>query len=483
MPSAMQRDRALRTWDWLPAGFFALHLLHSLVLAYGYPYHLYDPDLLAHFVYFRNWLTHDTSLFGVPHFTVPKPLLVFMQGPLADVHLAFYCAAGASALLGSLVYLIGRDCWSRTAGILFSLFLLLDLSKSVLTLKSGADMYIAVLLFCAIYLCGRGRSGLAAVCLLLSSLIKPVTLPCAAALLAAQPRTKAAWAWALVPGLALPLTLWSNHALLGSAFGSYQFFHEFATLRDSDPIASGHVLHFAFWTQLVKNRFVSTAPLGFVGLLVWLAADRRRLTSPLLLVPLLFALGYLLLSQAVPYVPFFRYFWPLEIWFLGFLVFGILETARRLGGAQRWVRLALAGVLLFFLTDDLLIRQLRYRQDFALPFEESMAFVSSSRDVLVQQPGAEAQHILAPLAFVPYLTWELNGPRRIERIIIAEHMAVNEATTRPEWILDVPEIYANPRTREIVAQLIKDGSYEVRLTDGKAALLSLPSASLPGSSP
>jgi hypothetical protein len=193
--------------------------------------------------------------------------------------------------------------------------------------------------------------------------------------------------------------------------------------------------------------------------------------------PLLFVLGYLLLSRAVPYVPFFRYFWPLEVWFLGFLVFGILETARRLSGAQRWVRLTLAGVLLFFLTDDLLTCQLRYRQDFALPFEQSMAFVTSSRDMLARQVGAEAQQILAPLAFVPYLTWELNGPRRIERIIIAEHMAVNEATTRPEWILDMPEIYANPRTREIVAQLIKDGGYKVRLTDGKAALLSLSDAS------
>jgi hypothetical protein len=272
----------------------------------------------------------------------------------------------------------------------------------------------------------------------------------------------------------LPLTLWSNHVLLGSAFGSYHFFGEFAAMRDIGPIASGDVVHFAFWTQLVKNRFVSTAPFGFVGLLVWLAADRRRLTSPLLLVPLLFALGYLLLSQAVPYVPFFRYFWPLEVWFLGFLVFGILEAARRLGGAQRWLRFTLTGVLLFFLTDDLLICQLRYRQDFALPFEESMAFVSSARDVVARQPGAEAQRILAPLAFVPYLTWKLSGPRRVERIIIAEHMAVNEATTRPEWILDMPEIYANPRTREIVAQLIKDGSYKVRLTDGKAALLSLP---------
>ncbi|MGD0950230.1 MAG: hypothetical protein ABSA52_22755 [Candidatus Binatia bacterium] len=469
----MQREGPLRAWDWLPAGFFAIHLLHPLLLAHWYPHHLYDPDLLAHFVYFRNWLTHDTSLFGIPYFTHPKPLLVFVQGPLANVELAFYCAAVASGLLGSLVYLVGRDCLSRTAGILFSLFLLLDPSKSVLTLKSGADMYIALLLFSTIYLCGRGRTGLAAVCLLASALIKPVTLPCVAALVAAQPHAKKAWAWALLPFLALPLTLWSNQALLGTALGSEHFFREFAALRDGSPIPTGDVLHFAFWTQLVKNRFMSTAPLGFVGLVVWLAADRSRLTSPLLLVPLLFAIGYFLLSLAAPYMPFFRFFWPLEIWFLGFLLFGILETARRLAGNKRWVRLAVGALLLFFLSDDFIIRQLRYRQEFALPFEQSMAFVSSAREILAQKPGAH-ERILAPLAFLPYLTWELTRQGGSDQIVVAEQVALDRVAIRPNWILDVPEIYASLSTGGVVAQLIKDGAYEVRLTDGKAALLSLP---------
>lgn len=478
----MHEDASVRHRDWWPAGLFVVHLLHTLVLARWYPHTLYDPDLLAHFVYFRNWFTHDTSLFGISYFTAPKPLLVFVQGPLANVQLAFYCAAVASGLLGSLVYLVGRDFLSRTTGILLSLFLLLDPSKSVLTLRSGADMYIAVLLFAAIVLSGRSRIGLASTCLLLSALIKPVTLPCTAALLAVEPRTKKVWAWALLPFLALPLTLWSNHALLGRAFGSNQFIREFAALRDGSPIATGDVLHFAFWTQLVKNRFVSTAPLGFVGLVLWLAADRRRLSSPLLLVPLLFAMGYFLLSLAAPYMPFFRFFWPLEIWFLGFLLFGILETARRLAGNQRWVRLAVGGLLLFFLSDDFIIRQLRYRQQFALPFEESMTFVSSAREVLGKK-GAAGQRILAPLAFLPYLTWELKGQGRTDHIVVAEQVALDRATSLPDWILDVPEIYASPGTREVVAQLIKDGGYAVRLTDGKAALLSLPNADRPRSLP
>lgn len=464
---------SLQRLDWWPAGLFVLHLLQPLLLARWFPHHLYDPDLLAHFVYFRNWLTHDTSLFGVSYFTHPKPLLVFVQGPLANVRLAFGCAAVASGLLGSLVYMVGRDSLNRTTGILFSLFLFLD---PVLTLKSGADMYIALLLFGTIYLCGRGRIGIASVCLLLSALIKPVTLPCTLCLVVGERRTWQTWLWAFLPFLAIPLTLWSNRVLLGSALGSGQFFHEFAALRDGSPIASADVLHFAFWTQLVKTRFVSTAPLGFLGLLLWLAADRRRLTSPLLLAPLLFAIGYFLLSLASPYMPFFRFFWPLEVWFLGFLIFAVLEVARRLAGEQRWLRFAISGLLLFFLTDDFLVRQQRYRSEFALPFEESMAFVSASRDTLMQRPSDE--RMLVPLAFLPYLTWELKG-RKFDQFIVAEQVAANGSTTLPEWILDVPQSYASPRTRDVISQLIKDGGYEVRLTDGKAALLALPVARQP----
>lgn len=262
---------------WL-AGLFVAHLVHPLLLAHWYPHHLYDPDLLAHFVYFRNWFTNDTSLFGVSYFTHPKPLLVFVQGPLADVWLAFYCAAFASALLGALVYVVGRDAFGRTTGVLFSTFLLFDPSKSVLTLKSGADMYIAVLLFAAIAFCTRGRVGLASMCLLASALIKTVTLPCTAALVAAEPRRKRSWLWALLPFIAVPVTLWSNVALLGSALGSDQFFGEFAALRDGSPLDTGDVLHFAFWTQLAKYRFVSTAPIGSWA--CWYASSPIGIGSP-----------------------------------------------------------------------------------------------------------------------------------------------------------------------------------------------------------
>ena len=87
----MLKSARLRQWDWWVAGLFAVHLAHPFVLAHWFPNQVFDADLLAYFVYFRNWLTHNTALFGVPYFTHPKPLLVFALGPLANVWSAFCC--------------------------------------------------------------------------------------------------------------------------------------------------------------------------------------------------------------------------------------------------------------------------------------------------------------------------------------------------------------------------------------------------------
>ncbi len=451
---------------------FGAHLIQVLWVAYWHPLQLFDPDLLAYFTYFRNWLAGDTALYGVPYFTHPKPLLVFTLGPLGNVWWAFSCSAIASAFLGSLAYIIARDAFGRLAGILLSGFLLIDQSKALLTLRSSADLYITLLLFLMIYLCNRGRLGLASLTLFLSALIKPVTLPCALCFVAGEDRRQSAWLWALLPFLALPLTLWSNRVLLGSAFASGHFLQDFAAMRDAEPVAFGEVVHFVVWKQLVQNRFMSTAPLGFIGLLLWLAGDRRRLTSPLFLAPLLFVGGYAALSLASPYMPFFRFFLPVEIWFLGFLIFGLLETARHLAGGRGWVKGAVAVLLMFFLTNDFVLRAERYRDTFAVPFEKSMTFVQTSVEVMMQKPVAR-ERILAPLGVLPYLMWELKSRGNSDVIVTAEQVALEGTAARAEWVLHVPPSYASDKARDYVARLIAAGGYEVRLTDGVAALLRL----------
>jgi hypothetical protein len=466
-----------RPRDWWPAVIFVLHLAHGGLFFRLYPHAIQDPDLLAYFVYFRNWLTGSTALHSVPYFTVPKALLVFGLGPLGDASLAFACTALASAALGSLVYLAARDAFGRTTGVLLSLFLLLDVEKATLTLRSSADLWVAVFLFATIYFSTVRRLAASAVALLLAALVKPVALPCTAHFLALPGTSlRRRWAYALVPLAAIPLILASNQALLGTPFGPERFFAGFDALGEGTPIRPDEVLHFVAWTWLVKDAFVATAPWGVLGLVLWLGRDRRRLTEPFFLVPVLFLIGYLLLSVVTPYVPFFRFFWPVKIWFAAFIVFGMVETGRRVVRGAPWLRVAATAALLVFLADDYLVRNLSYQDRFARPFEDAMAFVTTTPDTLHREWHA-GETILAPLAFMPYLVWQLgiDGPGKT--VLIAEEAATANEPVHADWILFVPSIFARHGTREFVSRLAGGGSYELRVTDGTAALLALPSSS------
>lgn len=463
-------DRPTR--DLWPQVFFCLHAAHSVWYAGLYPHGVYDPDLLAYFVYFRNWLTATPSLHDVDYFTVPKPLLVFGLGPLADASLAFMITAVASAFVGSLVYLIGREAFGRVQGALMSAMLLLDVERATLTLRSSADLYVALFLMASIYASLRGRHLRSALAIGLATLVKPVALPCALHLLAVQgDRRRWAWLASLVPFLFVPILFASNYALLGSLTGPDRFFAGFDSVSEGMLMPTSEVLRFVFWVQLVKASFVATAPIGFLGMITWLAADKRRLTSPFFLVPLLFLFGYVGMSLVTPFVPFFRFFWLVQVWFVGFIVHGVAEIGIRLGGERRWARVAMMTLMLAFLADDHLVRQLRYRQLFAGPFQEAMAFVSSTSPTLTHE-RLSGETILTPLAFVPYLLWHLDDARERPSVLVtAEQWARSSAREKPDWVLYVPSSYLSPETRMLVDQLLATGDYAARIVEGNAALL------------
>lgn len=463
-------DRPTR--DLWPQVFFCLHAAHSVWYAGLYPHGVYDPDLLAYFVYFRNWLTATPSLHDVDYFTVPKPLLVFGLGPLADASLAFMITAVASAFVGSLVYLIGREAFGRVQGALMSAILLLDVERATLTLRSSADLYVALFLMAAIYASLRGRYLRSALAIGFATLVKPVALLCALHLLAVQgERRRWAWLASTVPFLFVPVLFASNYALLGSLTGPERFFAGFDSVSEGMLMPTSEVLRFVFWVQLVKASFVATAPIGFVGMVAWLAADRRRLTSPFFLVPLLFLLGYVGMSLVTPFVPFFRFFWLIQVWFVGFIVHGLAEIGIRVGGERRWARVAMMTLLLAFLSDDHLVRQLRYRHAFAGPFQEAMAFVSSTSPTLTHERHS-GETILTPLAFLPYLLWQLDDARERPSVLVtAEEWARAPQRLKPDWVLYVPASYLSPETRQLVDQLLATGDYAARIVEGNSALL------------
>ncbi len=455
----------------LPIGLFCLHLVRALWRWREYPYRPYDPDLLAYFVYWKNLVTGIHALRGVPYFTVPKPLLVFLLGPLDDPRLAFALSASAAAALGTLVYLIGRRAFGAAAGTVASLALLLDIQGATLTLGSNADLYLTVFLFASVY-CAMGRRYVAsACCLTLAALVKPVVLPCALYFLTVEGRDRRRAAWSsLVPLAALPLTLGSNRVLLGSYFGVERFFTAFDAMSARAPLATPELLRVALWLQLVKDTFVSTAPWGFVGLAAWLARDKARLTSPLILMPLLLLGGYLLLNVKTPFVPFFRFFWPLEVWFLAFVVFGMLETIRHAIRRPRLVRFLTVAVLLAFLADDLVSREMRYTRGFADPMEKATEFAINAFGTLERErlPG---QTVLAPLAFFPHALWALQDTRvHPEKVVVAEQAADAASPAQPDWVLYVPQAFLKPATKEYVDALLASGSYRLVTGAPEAAL-------------
>jgi len=481
MPNARTLTTRPRAgFDAWAAALFALHLAVALAFVPLYPGHLFDPDLLAYFIFYRDWVTGTGALHGAEYFFHPKPLLVFTLGPLDSVNAAVTATAVATGLLGATVYLVGRDTFGRTVGILWSLALLLDPSRSFLTLKSSADLYLTALLFLSIWLIVTDRLAIAAVCVLLAALIKPVALPCALQFLLVRGPAGRRLAYAALPALALPVTLLGNRILLGSALDPGQYLAEFAALRDATGISPGEVIHFALWTQLVDNRFVSTAPLGGLGLLIWLAADRNRLTHPLLLMPLLFLGGYLALAVATPYMPFFRFFWPLEVWFLGYLVFAIVEIGRLVGKGDPRLAAAATGLLLLFLVDDSLTQYARYRDHYAVPMERNMAFVRAAAETLDRERTADAA-VLTPLAFQPYLMWSQPRGTQDAALFSAEAAARHGLSVPPPWILDVPAGYVSDPARALVDSLKATGLYAARFTDGPAALLRInPAPESPG---
>jgi len=468
--------RRLLQLDPWPFALFALHLVHGFWFASLYPDAIQDPDLLAYFVYFRNWAADSTVLHGVSYFTVPKPLLVFVLGPLADSSTAFMASAVVAALCGSLIYLIGRDTFGRVVGVLLSLMLLLDVEKAVLTLRSSADLWVTALVLGALWLSMRRRLIAAAVCLLLGTLVKPVALPCALAVLAfADVPLKRRLVAAAIPFVAVPLILLSNQLLLGAAFGSQQFFAGFEALGEGAAIGPDEVLRFVLWSQLAKHVFVSTVPFGVLGIVLWLKDDQTRLTHPYFTMPLLFLGGYVGLAILAPYVPFYRFYWLVQLWFTGFVLYGMWEVVRRLTRSSPRMRFGLAAGMAFFLVDDAMFRQMDYRERFATPFQNAMAFVAKTPATLESERAA-GETVLTPLAFLPYVMWQLGPTADFDTVLTAEQVAQSGDVGTPDWILWVPEIFANREARDRIAKLVHGGQYEVRATDGKAALLALPAS-------
>jgi hypothetical protein len=445
--------------SWIGILFF-LHLATVWAFVPFFPGQLVDPDLLAYFIYFREWTDGTGVLRGAEFFNYPKPLMIFLLGPLGNVLAATVLTSVVTGILGVVVYLIGKITFGRTVGILWSLVLLGDPSRTFLALKSSADLYLTALLFLSIWFFLRHRYGFSALGILLAALVKPVVLPCLLQFVWMPGGDKKRWWYFGLPLLALPATLFINRLLLGGVFDSGKYPGEFAALRGLAGIMPWNLPHFVFWTLLVDFRFGITLLLAVVGVIWWISLDRQRLKSPLLLMPILFFGGYLGLACIATYVPFFRFFWPLEVWSLGFMVFTAVEVGRLAGRFNRrsfsFAATSLVIALIFFPS---LKGFPNYIETFAIRMERDRAFVKTAVDTLARDRGSK-ETILAPLVFQPQLMWFLPGGSASNPILASEIASPNtREQAHPTWILDVPSSYLTGSARDFVRQLTHSGRY------------------------
>jgi len=459
-----------RTKIWvLTLVLFGIHFLHLLFMQYLYPYQIYDPDLLSYFVYYQSLIHNQPALVG---YMIPKPLAIFLLGPLDSPQAAFYCTLVIASLLGCLSFLLGARFLGPLCGVLLSLFLLLDPHRNILALRSGADFYLAFFLFLSIHLTAVKRPGLASLSLLLAALEKPVVIPCGWFFLLEQELGwKRRLLYGFLPLLALPITLFLNEKILGTPTMSTDMLGDFVTTQQFAPISPSTFFHYIFWTWLTEASYLHVAPWGFVGILLWLKENRQRLLSPFFLLPLLFLFGYFSLSFFQSYVPLVRFFWPIGIWFTGFIIYGLIESARQLFPWQKPLRLAMALLLLFFLLSDSLDLYVRSRDRSFIPFEQAMEFTDKTFDTILKKEWQEGDTLLTALVFLPYYIWHLKVDPQGGLIYSSEDAFVGgrPIPQQPSWVAYTPRIYTDKKAEEGTRRLLNHG-YILRLENNDGAL-------------
>jgi hypothetical protein len=446
MADTTPRDGPAR--DWWPWGLAAVHLLHTLWFAAVYPEVVYDPDLVAYFVYWKNLVTGTTSLHDAPYFTVPKPLLVFLLGPLDNAQLAFAVSALAGALFGALVYLIAKRVFGRTIAVLCSLVLLLDVDRATLTARASADFFVRS--SCTARSArARAPLPLGGLTIALAALVAGRS-PCVV-----HPRRQAGIARRAGRAprslVAVPLTMLARPAPPAAVRSGVP-----PARRDERWRADGDGRPAAFPGHAGEDDLHMTAAFGVLGLVIWIRRDRAAHAS----VPARAAgapAGYFAVDHdAVHHVlPL-----PRQVWFACFIVYGIVETCRALAPEPRALRLGATAALLFFLCDEQMARQMKYRAHFATPFQSAMSFVAST-DGLLASARTSGETILTPLAFFPYLLWTIDDVRlQPELVRMAEMVATTPGDqTPPDWVIYVPSFFLRAEAKAPVDALLGSGMY------------------------
>lgn len=480
-----------RGWDRIGASVTALAVVvQGLALARWYPNAYLDADLLSYLAYYRDWADGAATPFG---YTVPKVLPVALFGPTASPHASFLLSLAAASVGGAFVFLLAARLFGVTVAVLAGLAYVFDPLRSILTLRSSADLFVGVALLGAMYALSRKAVLWAGLAVLIASLAKPLALVCGASVLLVRGVSIGRRLAALcLPLFAIPAVAALEAALEGQpilagvlSLGLPDDHNAFVRVAQGPPLGWLESLEMLFVDWFGLLLFARTWPLVLIGVVLyvgrtfiaWLDAgdvatqvQGGRLDGQLVVlsVPLLLTGAYVALAMLDPFVFFTRFFWILAAALTILAVYGAVAIASY-APLPAWGRTVLVGVFALALLADR-FDDFAWRKQLMLdPFETHASLADRGVEVIADDETCQGEAVV-PLAYLPLAAWRAPDKLRRGELCAMEDWAAGRGCLRPTCVLVMPAAPTTEVARQASSRLLESG-WEVEVADEYGALV------------
>lgn len=475
-----------RGWGGVGAGITALAVVvQGFLLALRYPNAHLDADLLSYLSYYRDWSEGAATPFG---YTVPKVLPVALFGPTGSPEAAFVLSLAAAAAGGAFVFLLTHRIFGLAVAVVAGLAYVFDPLRSILTLRSSADLFVGVALLGAMYALSIRAVLWAGIAILVASLAKPLALVCGLAVLivpgVSWPRRIAA---AALPFLALPAVAGLEAALDGRSvlagvlsLALPDDHNAFVRVAQGPPLGWLASLEMLVVDWFGRLLFARTWPLLVIGLvlyvarsfLVWRAEGEGEDTVDgqwvVLAVPLLLMAAYVGLALLDPFVFFTRFFWIVAAAFTILAAYGAVAMASY-APLPQWGRAFLVGVFALALLADR-FDDFSWRKQLMLdPFETHASLADRGVEIIADEGRCEGAAVV-PLAYLPLAAWRAPGKLRRGELCATEDWAAGRGCIRPTCVLVMPAAPTTEVARKASNRLLRAG-WTVEVSDDHGALV------------
>lgn len=481
--------RGFGSWAQVGAAATAFAVvLQGVFLAHRYPNAHLDADLLSYLAYYRDWSAGVATPFG---YTVPKVLPVALFGPIGSPEVSFAVSLAAAALGGAFAFLLAAKVFGLGVAVLAGVAYVFDPLRSILTLRSSADLFVGVGLLAAMYALSVRAVLWAGLGILVASLAKPLALVGGLAVLVVPgvslSRRIAA---AAVPLLALPAVAALDAALDGRsvvagvlALGLPDDHNAFVRVAQGPPLGWVESLEMLFVDWFGTLLFARTWPLLLIGVLLYVgrtflaSRDRssrgeegRQVDGQLVVlgVPLLLTGAYVGLAMLDPFVFFTRFFWVLAAALTILAAYGAVAIAAY-APLPRWGRAVLVGVFGLALLADR-FDDFTWRKQLMLDPFETHASIADRGVAVIADDGRCKGAAVVPLAYLPLAAWRVPDKLRRGELCAMEDWAAGRGCGEPTCFLVMPAAPTTEAAREASHRLLRSG-WTIELSDDYGALV------------